>query len=231
MDLRARDVARLLNVSEATVYRWVRDLGLPANRVGEQYRFNRVELQEWAASHGHSLSPELFDPDARSVDLASALERGGIHRDVRGETREEVLTAVAHTPSIPAGVDRKMLARLLIGREALAPTAIGDGVAIPHPRDPLVVRVSEPRVLLCFLARPVDFGAIDGVPVRLLFTLLSPSVRQHLQMLARLAFVLHDETLRGLLSRSESDGMILDRIRAVESLAGRKPAPSGQAPG
>ena len=52
MDLRVRDVAKLLNVSEQTVYRWVRERSLPAHRVGEQYRFNRVELQEWAATHG-----------------------------------------------------------------------------------------------------------------------------------------------------------------------------------
>jgi PTS system nitrogen regulatory IIA component len=221
MDLRVRDVARLLNVSEPTVYRWVREGGLPAHRVGEHYRFNRVELQEWAALHGHSLPPQLLTPGVEdSASLAAALERGGVHRDVTGATREEVLASVAQLPGIPAGVDRAMLAQLLIGREALASTAAGDGIAMPHPRDPLVVRVDQPRVLLCLLGRPVDFDALDGRPVRILFTMLSRSVREHLRMLATLAFVLHDVALRELLNRAAPNAAILERIRIVEASAG-----------
>lgn len=221
MDLRVRDVAKLLNVSEPTVYRWIRERGLPAHRIGEQFRFNRVELQEWGAAQGQWISPELFTPGAAvdSSSLAAALERGGVHRAVAGNTREDVLNRVARLPGVPAGVDRAMLAQLLIGRESLASTAVGDGIAIPHPRDPLVVRVAEPSVLLCFLARPVDFGAIDGQPVRVLFTLLSPSVRQHLRMLAKLAFVLHDAQLRELLNRSASEAEILQRVGTVEASA------------
>jgi len=225
MDLRAREVAKLLNVSETTVRRWVQEQGLPAHRVGEQFRFNRVELQEWAVMHGRSVPPELFTPlAAESSSLAAALGRGGIHREVAGVTRDEVLTAVASLPGIPPGVDREMLARLLVGREALASTAVGDGIAMPHPRDPLVVRVVEPRVLLCLLSQPVDFGAIDGRAVRILFALLSPSVRQHLETLSKLAYVLHDAELRELLSRAAPDAAILDRVRAIEAAAGAAPA-------
>src|SRR5207249_2167767 len=87
MNLRARDVAKLLDVSEQTVYRWVRDRSLPAHRIGEQYRFSRVELQEWAATHGHRVSPELFAPQApadAASSLVAALERGGVHAGVPG---------------------------------------------------------------------------------------------------------------------------------------------------
>jgi PTS system nitrogen regulatory IIA component len=229
MDLRVRDVARLLSVSEHTVHRWARDGSLPSHRVGQQYRFNRVELQEWAATHGHEVSPELFAA-AGAADatpsLAAALERGGVYAGIRGARREEILAAVAELPGVPAGVDRALLRELLIGREALASTAVGDGIAIPHPRDPLVIGVDEPHVLLCFLERPVDFGAIDGQPVRVLFTLLTSSVRQHLQILAKLAFALHDPALRELLNRTASPPAILDRIQALESAA----APAAQGP-
>lgn len=222
MDLRVRDVAKLLNVSEKTVYRWAREGSLPAHRVGEQYRFNRVELQEWAATHGHGVSPELFaaaDSATAAPSLAAALERGGVYPAVPGERREHVLAAVAELPGVPPNVNRRLLGQLLIGREALASTGVGDGIAIPHPRDPLVVGVEEPYVLLCFLERPVDFGAMDGMPVRVLFTLLAPSVRQHLQMLAKLAFALHDPVLRGLLNDAAPGSAILERVRTLESAA------------
>ncbi len=219
MDLRVRDVARLLNVSEQTVYRWARKGSLPSHRVHDQYLFNRVELQEWAALHKHRVSPELFTPDGPAEPLPgllAALERGDIVYELSGVRREEVLAAVAQLPGIPATVNRQLLYQLLLAREALASTSVGDGIAIPHPRDPVVVHVEEPVVFLCFLRHPVDFGAIDGQFVRVLFLLLTPSVRDHLRMLSRLAAALHDGTLKQLLQTAAPRDAIRDRIALLE---------------
>lgn len=224
MELKVRDVARLLNVSEQTVYRWVRSRSLPAHRVHDQYHFNRVELQEWAALHKHRVSPELFAPNGSSKELPSlraAIERGGIFYRVPGESRDEVLAAVTRLPGIPAGVDRQLLHQLLVARESLASTSVGDGIAVPHPRDPVVVHVDQPAVFLCFLERPVDFGALDGRPVRVLCMLLSPSVRDHLQMLAKLAAALHGETFKELLHAAAPREGILNHLRAVEGERGQ----------
>ncbi|MBI5867348.1 MAG: PTS sugar transporter subunit IIA [candidate division Zixibacteria bacterium] len=232
MELKVRDVARLLNVSEQTVYRWVKSGSLPAKRIHDQYLFNRVELQEWAASQKHPVSLDLFKRNGSTEvipSLADALERGGIYHGIPGDRRETVLEAVTRLPGIPESVDRALLHQLLVGREALASTALGDGIAIPHPRDPLVVHVTEPYVLLCFLKQPIDFHAMDGLPVRVLFTLLSPSVRQHLQMLGRLSFALHDPALKELLGRAAPKVEVLDRIRVIESTTGT--GAIGTAPG
>ena len=220
MELKVRDVARLLNVSEQTVYRWVRSRSLPSHRVHDQYLFNRVELQEWAALHKHRVSPDLFAPNGSAEELPSlrsAIERGGIFYKVPGQSRDEVLRAVALLPAIPPGVDRELLHQLLVAREALASTSVGDGIAIPHPRDPVVARVDRPVVFLCFLERPVDFRAVDGQPVRVLFLLLSPSVRDHLRMLARLATAVRDASVQELLHGAAPRDRILDRLRAIEN--------------
>ena len=221
MDLKVRDVARLLNVSEDTVYRWARGGSLPAHRVHDQYRFNRVELQEWAALHNHRVSRELFaadngGPAEASPALHAALRRGGVVHDLPGSRREDALEALARLPGIPDSVNRELLAQLLIAREALASTSVGNGIAIPHPRDPVVVQIDEPLVFLCFLADPVDFGAPDGAPVRVLFLLLSPSVRDHLRMLARLAAALHDPELQQLLGARATREAILERLAALD---------------
>lgn len=220
VELSTREVARLLNVSENTVYRWIREGTLPAHRVHDHYRFNRVELQEWAASHRHRVSPELFAPNGSTSELPSlhaSLARGGIYHGVPGQSRERVLEAVSQLPGIPRGVDRSMLYQLLVCREALASTGIGAGIALPHPRDPVVVAADEPVVLLCFLAEPVDFEALDGEPVRVLFTLLSPTVHCHLQMLSRLSFALHDQVLRELLAAQAPEAAILDQLSVLEA--------------
>jgi nitrogen PTS system EIIA component len=225
MDLNLREAARLLGFNDEEVYDLARSGDLPCARVHDQYRFNRVELQEWAVAHGRRVSPAIQSPGASAASapsLRDALERGGIHGPLQGTSREEVLAAIAALPTIPPGIDRALLAELLIAREALASTGIGGGIAIPHPRDPLVVPVDEPVLVLCLLAEGVEFGAIDGEPVHALFTLLSSSVRQHLQMLAKLAYALHDEALRQLLRDRGPAAAILALVTHLEE-AGRAP--------
>jgi PTS system nitrogen regulatory IIA component len=96
-------------------------------------------------------------------------------------------------------------------------TGIGDGIAIPHVRNPILLQVSEPRVTLCLLRDPVDFDAIDQEPVHALFTVVSSTVPAHLRTLARLGYALRDETLRKLLRERAGATDLLERIRHLES--------------
>jgi PTS system nitrogen regulatory IIA component len=220
MDLNVRDVARLLGVTEDAVYAWIRKGEIPSHRVHDQHWFNRVELQEWASARKMRLSPAVFAPVGGSMAtvprLRDALERGGIFHRVSGDTRRSALQAVTELPGIPRDVVRPQLLELLESREALASTGVGEGIALPHARDPLVVSVDEPTVLLCFLEQPVDFGAIDGLAVNALFLLLSPTVRAHLQLLARIAYAVHDAELKRLVREQAPREPILDRIAALE---------------
>lgn len=209
-------MARLLGVAEKTVWRWVRAGEIPHTRLREEVLFNRVELQEWAVAGGYALPPEAAG-SAPSDTLADALARGGIARELPGDTREAVLAAVAQLPGVPAEVDRALLRTLLVSRERLGSTALGEGIAFPHPRDPLVLGSSSPIVILAFPAHPVDFGALDGKPVTGLFTILAPTVQAHLATLSRLAYALHDAELRRLLAARAPDAAILERVRAAEA--------------
>jgi PTS system nitrogen regulatory IIA component len=232
MDLNLREAAELLQLPEDDVYRLARAGDLPNTRMHDQIRFNRVELQEWAVAHGRRLSPQVqaaAPGGSAAPSVRAALERGGVHGPLAGATREEVLAAVTALPTLPPRVDRDQLLQLLVAREALASTGIGGGIAIPHPRDPLVEPVDEPVLILTLLARGVDFSAIDGQPVHALFTLLSPSVRQHLQLLARLAWLLHDAPLRHLLAERAPGAAILARIEGLEA-GGTPAAPAPRAP-
>jgi PTS system nitrogen regulatory IIA component len=230
MQLTVRDVARILDVSEKTVYRWIRERDLPAYRVNEQYRFNRAEILEWATSRKVNVSTQIFEePESRAVplpSLSSALESGGIVYRLGGTDQESVLHAVVESLRLPDEVDRDFLFRVLLAREALGTTGVGDGIAIPHVRNPVVLHVSRPSITLCFLEKPVDFGALDGQPVHTLFTLVSPTVRAHLHLLSRLAFGLRDAGFRGVVTRQGLRDEILAEARRVDAAVGR-PAPSG----
>jgi PTS system nitrogen regulatory IIA component len=232
MQLGVRDVSRLFNVSEKTIYRWVNQGVLPAYRVNEQYRFNRAELLEWATSRKMNVSSALFDePESNGTPipgLLEALQAGGIFYRLSGADKESVLRAVVEHMRLPEEVDRDFLLRVLLAREALQSTGIGDGIAIPHVRNPIVLHVSRPMVTLCFLERAVDFGALDGKPVHVLFSLVSPTVRAHLRLLSRLSFALHDPGFKKAVLRQAARDEILAEARRLEAQLARPAAADGR---
>ena len=220
----------MLNVSEKTIYRWINQGSLPAYRVNEQYRFNRAELLEWATSRRINVSVEIFDePESNAAPLpglVAALEAGGIFYRLGGADKEAVLRAIVEHLRLPDEVDRDLLFRVLLAREALGSTGIGDGIAIPHVRNPVVLHVPRPSISLCFLDRPIDFGALDGQPVFALFSLVSPTVRAHLHLLSLLSFALHDSGFKGVITRQGSRDEVLNEARRVEaSLQRAAPGP------
>jgi len=221
MQLTVRDVSTLLKVSEKTVYRWINQGILPAYRVNEQYRFNRAELLEWATSRKMNVSTDLFEePESHATPLPSfveALQAGGIFYRVGGTDKESVLRAVVEHMRLPEEVDREFLLRVLLARENLQSTGIGDGIAIPHVRNPIVLHVLRPMITLCFLETPVEFGALDGKPVNVLFSLISPTVRAHLRMLSRLSFALNDAGFKKAIIDQVSRDEILNLARRVEA--------------
>lgn len=230
MQLSVRDVARLLEVSEKTVYRWARKGEIPFLRVNDQYRFNRVELLEWATARRVPVSPNIFSEDETQglvlPSLIEALEAGGVLYRVSGHDVPSVLGEVVHQMRLPEEVDREYLLQVLLARESLGSTAVGHGIGIPHARNPIVLHVPRATVTLCFLESPVDFHALDGEPVSKLFTLVSPTVRAHLHLLSRLAFCLRDPGVRRSLDQQATREGIIAAFRAAEGTIQTRRAPS-----
>lgn len=220
MRISLRQAAAYLNVSEATVRRWIAQRGLPVHRSNERLYCNPIELWEWSLEHGVPASRSLLEhgrDDGDSVPtLVSLIRRGGLQRGLWGGTKSELLRAVVEVLPLPAEADREHLLMVLEAREAMGSTGLGDGIAIPHARNPILLPIDEPFLTLCLLRDGVDFDAIDGRPVHTLFVVVSPTVPAHLRILARLGFVLRDRALRGLLAERASDAAILDRIGALE---------------
>jgi PTS system nitrogen regulatory IIA component len=235
MQLTIPQATRYLGVDEETVHRWIRERGLPAHRLNERLYLNAIELWEWATENGVQVSHDLLDRERERPEapppLATMLAAGGIHHDVPGADRSSVLREVVARLPLPPDVDREFVTAVLDAREAMGSTGIGDGIAIPHVRNPILLQVGEPSVTLCLLRTPVDFDAIDGRPVHALFTVVSATVPSHLRILAQLGFALHDEPLRELLRARAPGPAILERIRAIESrLAREDPAATRRRP-
>jgi PTS system nitrogen regulatory IIA component len=157
LQLQVKDVAQFFGVSEKTIYRWIEQDGLPAFRINKQYRFNRVEILEWATARKVNASPQLLRNPVEDTgplpDFAEALEDGGVFYRVDGTDKDSVLRSVVTLLRLPDAVDREFLLQVLLEREAMGSTSVGDGIAIPHVRNPIVLHIPRPTITLCFLEK------------------------------------------------------------------------------
>ena len=142
------------------------------------------------------------------MKLLDIVSPGGVVDDLRAETKEGVLremseVAAAGIPSLTA----QRLTSILLDRESLGSTGIGDGVAIPHGKVPGLDR------LLAVFGRSragVQFHSLDGKPAHLFFLVMAPeqSAGMHLKALARISRLLKDARFRGsLLEARDADDL------------------------
>ena len=221
MELSFKDIVKIFAVREETVNEWIEKKHMPCIKANEQYRFNYIELLDWAIEEKIRLTPGLLaleDNENYNHDvLYQSLTAGSIYYDVSGDTPEEVLKSIVEVLPLPQGLNKKSLWQMLVAREKLVSTGVGHGIAIPHVRNPVVLSLEKPSITLCFLKKPVDFKALDGEPVFVLFTLLCPSIKQHLSILSRLAFCLQNEKMRNFLHERAPREKILAEMKVLES--------------
>ena len=221
MQLTVRNVAEFLSVSEKTIYRMIQSGEIPAYRVHNQFRFNRTELLEWAMAHHINVSPGMLQNEETAGEgeapkLSEALRQGGIFYRLDSGDKSTALRAMVNVLRLPDDVDRELLFRMHLARESLASTGIGEGIAIPHVRNPIILQCPTPQITLCFLETPVDFQAIDGNPVFALFSMITPTIRAHLLLLSRLAFALKNEKLREVIRSQAAKERIMAEFMRVE---------------
>jgi PTS system nitrogen regulatory IIA component len=148
--------------------------------------------------------------------LIELIKRGGDFRIIPGATPRELLTNLVGGMDIPPSVDRTALLGAVLEREALMPTAVGNGIALPHPRNPLISESADQMVSIAFAERGLDWEALDGKPVRTVMLILSASPKTHLHTLSRLNYFCRQSSFVDLLERHASPGEILQIIEETE---------------
>ena len=218
MELNSNEVAQLLGIAEPQVREWAHSGKLPIVDAQRRLQFNRQAILEWALAHGHPLNLGKAGDESPGLPPVSELfapER--FHYDLPGRTFADVLRSALDVFKLPLE-DKELIYDLLVSREKLMTTAVGDGLAIPHLRIPIVVNVPRPALSIFFAREPIDMGAFDGAPVHTLFLLLSLAPKQHLELLARLTFLFRQPAFVELLKRRADPETILRWIQE----AGRK---------
>ncbi len=238
MDLKIKDVAELLNVSETTIRRWLSDGKIPAYRINHQYRFSRFEIENWMMqcklkTQEAEFSPfeetQIYPPLDAEKEPQEPPSRGGMHHfclyravhqgdvfsNVPGKTKEELIRWTTKAAAQKLSVDDDVLAELLLDREELMPTALNNGIAVPHTRD-FLRKGPLDMVFIVYPQDPLDYGALDGKLVHTLFFLFASNDKGHLQLLAKIAHLGDDQKALEFLARKPDKKALLDYIRVWE---------------
>ena len=213
MELNSNEVASLLGLAEHEVRERARAGKLPHIDVQGRLRFNRQAILEWALRRDHPLNLGIGEMELAGLPpITELFAPVRFHYDVPGGTFAEVLQAALDVFALPPEADKELIYDLLISREKLMTTAVGDGLAIPHLRVPVVVNMPRPALGVFFMRKPIHMNALDEKPVHTLFLLLSHSPKQHLDLLARLAFLFRQADFVSLLQDRAKPEVIVDWI-------------------
>ena len=138
------------------------------------------------------------------MKLIDILQESSIVSDLQAKTKMEVLEALATAvvKSHP-GIEKQEILNVLLEREKLGSTGIGDGIAIPHGK---LASLTDIISGFGLSKSGIEFDSLDGKPAHLFFLLVAPenSVGTHLKMLARISRMLKNSSFRNKLMSATS---------------------------
>ena len=128
------------------------------------------------------------------MEINDLLVTDGVIADLKATSKKHALQDLARRAADVSGLHERAVFDVLMERERLGTTGVGNGIAIPHGKLPKLERLYG---LFARLEQPIDFQAIDERPVDLIFVLLAPESAgaDHLNALARISRLLRDKTV------------------------------------
>lgn len=151
------------------------------------------------------------------IDITQLIHNGGIYKNVEGETPKEIYENVSKLMDLPDGVTPEFLTTALCAREDVLSTAVGNGIALPHARSPIMKKEEDQRICVVYLKKPIDMKAPDERLVHTMFILLTSNSQVHLQILSSLAGLFRSLRFRKALEEQADEDTIFSLIKEIEN--------------
>jgi PTS system nitrogen regulatory IIA component len=157
-----------------------------------------------------------MDEIKNDESLAALVKRGGVYRNIPGNNPREILSGIIEKLKNFNAQKKETLLQAVLEREALMSTGIENGIALPHPRVPVLEDGDKPFVALAFARNPPDWSTPDGSKVRAIFLIISKNSGQHLKVLTKINFLCQEEKFYNLISARTSADKIITAIDEAE---------------
>ena len=150
--------------------------------------------------------------------LADLVKRGGICTHIEGTNKNEIISNIIDSlpNEILTNEKHNDLIKAVMEREALMSTGIENGIALPHPRTPLLKEGEKPFVAIAFPNEPVNWGTPDNTLVHTVFLIVSESPKQHLNALTKINFMCMNKNFYELIAAQTSKEEIIVTIEEAE---------------
>lgn len=220
-EMNLNEVAEYLHLQPQDIEQLVKRGEIPHEKRGGRPVFRRLDVDAWASQRILGLGAKpLKEYHARTTAATRKLVPGEelmpllvkpefVHPELKGKTRSSILRELCRLADATGLVsDPQELLQSLEEREALCPTGLPGGLAVPHPRHHLPYLFQESFLLVARSLQDIPFGAPDGEPTRLFFLLACQDERLHLHTLARLCLMAQKTQLvLRLLEAPDSEAM------------------------
>lgn len=178
--LNRADAAKTLKVSEKIIQEMVNDNVFESKMVGKSLKIDADSINEWMENLTES-DEKLLALRRVICHFEEYMRPDNIFLDIHAENKYEAIRVLSEKAKEQKLVkDARWLYEVVVAREELISTAIGNGVALLHPRHLHPSKIKTPSILFARSDTEVDFDAPDNKPVKIFFMLLLHNDKQHL---------------------------------------------------
>ncbi len=199
--LTIREVSNLLKITDSVVKEMIKTKVFTLQRDKGSDKIEKAQVDEWLANlNEHEVEQLALN---RSVcRFADYFNRKNVFLDFEADNRYEAIGEMSKfAKELKIVRDHRWLYKVVVAREELVSTAIGNGVALLHPRHFHPSKVKKPSILFGRSKQSIDFDAIDNKPVDIYFMLLLHDDVQHLFSISYISkLLLHEENIKNLRS-------------------------------
>lgn len=153
---------------------------------------------------------------ATNRSISQLLNHNLIYLGLQGETKEDVLLGITGLLKDDSRVNNfELMQQAVLDRERIMSTGVGKGIALPHAKTPAV---NDITLAFATTANPIVYNAVDNIPVRILFLILSAENEKttHIKLLSRISRLMNNDSLANELLKAKSSSDIISLFKVKE---------------
>ncbi len=214
--LTIKETAKYLKLSEKIVNEMIEDNLFEVENKGKDVRISRPSIEEWLSNLSESEEEQLALKKT-ICRFEEYFNEELIFLDLDPDNKYEAIRMMSEKAKSNKIVkDARWLYEVVVAREELVSTAVGNGVALLHPRHLHPSKIKAPSILLGRSVEGVEFDAQDGKPVNLFFMLLLHNDKQHLFSLSYLSKMMMNDSNLEAINNASTPKEIYDVLTSVE---------------
>lgn len=219
-----RELADYIKLNEKTILKMAQTGKLPGIKIANQWRFYLSAVDTHLQKSTIKSSNDNFNILTKTIEediipLSRLIEISSMNLDLKSRKRDDVLYELAQIAN-KAGLTfyAKELFHQLREREDMLSTAVGDGVAIPHPRNPIANLFKKPNIIMARSKKGVDFFAPDNRKVHIFFMPCATNTISHLRLLRKISKLPHATNVVQKFMRAGDENEVIKILLELEKI-------------